>query len=585
DWYRFDSPSPGMPNSGNVFVKANDPVFSLQAGFYATEQVLEITADDTLAEIRYTTNGDEPTASSSIYSEPILIESRVGEANVYSGIRTNRDPYHWLPDWVPPAGEVFKASVVRAQTFREGFHPSDIITSSYFVDGEIAGRYSTIPVISINSDPRHLFDSQTGIYVPGVNHQTGQSGTGNYFMEWEKPAHIEFFEPGGELGFAQDVGISIQGGTSPASPQKGLHVIARGEYGKNRIRYPLFENDPSSAKELTEFKRFIIRAWGSLITGSLINDAYAHRIMAANDLDIQAYRPVVLFINGEYWGLHALREANKNSWYYQYHHGVDRDDPGCDILLHSTRFGIPHAYIDEGDAKHWNAMMNYINTHDMTEKGNYEYLRTQMDMENFIAYMGHCIYLGKWDWPNNNDASWRPRTIDGRWRWIQYDMETGFGVATELGPQYSMLGPQLNMFEAAIEGMEMYGFGTYGPHPILTQLYVNEDFMEAFTDWFVVRFEHEFHPDTMNQLLDDMSAEIRPYMQEYQHRWPFIGNLRGDWESSLQGIREFNIERQGFVKAQLFELNSKEEIYAVNYRLLQNYPNPFISTTRIEYIL
>ncbi len=210
-------------------------------------------------------------------------------------------------------------------------------------------------------------------------------------------------------------------------------MIARGAFGKNRINYPLFENDPSGANQLKEFKRFIIRAWGSLISGSLLNDAYAHRLMAKNDLDIQAYRPVVVFINGEYWGLQSLREANKNSWYYQYHYNIDRDIPGYDILLHSERNGAPYAYIDEGDASHWNAMMNFINTHDMRQKENYAYLETQMDMDNFIAYMGHCIYVGKWDWPNNNEASWRPHTADGRWRWIQYDMETGFGVGYYTG--------------------------------------------------------------------------------------------------------------------------------------------------------
>ena len=83
-----------------------------------------------------------------------------------------------------------------------------------------------------------------------------------------------------ELGFSQNVGINVQGGTSPASPQKGLHVIARSEYGKNRITYPIFKDDPSKAKGLSEFKRIIIRAWGSLIGGALFNDAYAHRIMA-----------------------------------------------------------------------------------------------------------------------------------------------------------------------------------------------------------------------------------------------------------------------------------------------------------------
>jgi len=583
DWYNFDVPTPGTSNSSDVYLKTENPVFSLSAGFYSESQLLEITIDDPLAVIRYTTNGDEPTASSSIYVEPIAIASRAGEPNVYSEIRTNKDPYHWLPDWIPPAGEVFKANTIRARTFKEGSDPSDIITSTYFVDGGIYDRYSSLPVISIISDTRHLFDNQTGIYVPGVNHRTGVNSSGNYFMDWEKPAHIEFFDPGGNLGFAQDVGISIQGGTSPASPQKGLHVIARGAYGKNRINYPLFENDPSSASKLGEFKRFIIRAWGSLITGSLFNDAYAHRLMAEEDLDIQAYRPVVVFINGEYWGLQALREANKNSWYYQYHHEIDRDDVGFDILLHTENNGKPYADIDEGDATHWNNMMSYINTHDMTLKANYDYLKTQMDVDNFITYMGHCIYVSKWDWPNNNDASWRPRTAGGRWRWIQFDMETGFGVATGLGPEYASLGPQLNMFDAVIKGIEIPNFGTYGPHPIMTKIYDNEEFREAFINWFVVRFDNELHPDTMNQVLDDMAAEIRPYMPEYQHRWPFIGQTRGDWETSLDGIRNFNIQRQDYVKEQLLLLYNTGDIMPVEYGLLQNYPNPFVESTTIHY--
>ncbi len=584
-WYRFDKPTPGVSNSGEAYLKLNSPELLLPAGFYTSDQILEMKSDDTLAAIRYTTNGDEPTESSPLYSGTIQVKSRAGDPNIFSEIRTNLDPFHWLPDWVPPAGEVFKATVIRARAFREGYQPSDIITRSYFVDPAINQRYPTLAVISINSDSRNLFDNQTGIYVPGVNHRQGYPGTGNYFMDWEKPAHIEFFEPGGILGFEQEVGISIQGGSSPASPQKGLHVIARGEYGKNRVRYPLFEDDPSSAKELTEFKRFIIRAWGSLITGSLFNDAYAHRLMAEQDLDIQAYRPVVLFINGEYWGIHALREANKNSWYYQFHHGIDREDPGCDILQHGFRDGQPYPWVDEGDDTHWNTMVAFIKTHDMIQEENYNYLKTLMETDNFITYMGHCIHVGKWDWPNNNDASWRPRVSDGRWRWIQFDMETGFGVGAGLGPEYSMLGPQFDMFEAAIKGVEIPDFGRYGPHPILARIYQNREFSEAFVDWFVERFNHEFQPDSMNRILDEMAAEIRPYMQEYKHRWPFIGEVRGGWETSLENIRDFNNQRVEYMSQHILRWFDTEKIFPVSYKLRQNYPNPFTTSTTIKYQL
>jgi hypothetical protein len=586
NWYFFNDPTPGETNNTSIFLKTDPPQFSLAAGYYTNDQTLEISTDDPLATIRYTMNGNEPTVTSPVYSTPLLLQSRAGEANVFSEIRTNRDPYLWLPDWVPPSGEVFKANIIRARSFKDGYNPSEIISRTFFVDENIDQRYPTLPVISIISDYQHLFSSINGIYVPGIYHRPGDSGSGNYFQNWEKPAHIEFFEPGGTVGFSQDVGMSIQGGTSPASPQKGLHIIARSEYGKNRIEYPIFRNDPSKAKNLTEFKRFIIRAWGSLISGALFNDAYAQRLMAKRDIDIMAYQPAVIFINGEYWGLQALREANKNSWYYQYHYHIDRDDPGYDILMHSSSTG-QHPSVDEGDADHWNALINYINTHDMKVAENYDYLKTQMDMDNFITWLGHCIYVGKWDWPNNNDASWRPRTADGKWRWIQYDMETGFGVATTLGPEYASLGPQLNMLEAAIEGVYIPGFGIYGPHPILAKIYDNEEFKDLFIDWFESHLNHEFIPDSMNYILDEMAAEIRPYMEEYKQRWPFIGGVNEGWATSLEQIKEYNQLRPAFMKQHLQERYGYEVITPLPpplaYQLLQNYPNPFNTETTIKY--
>ena len=589
NWNFFDNPTLGWSNDVAPYLKVSNPQFSLSAGFYTEDQVLEISNADPEVVVRYTTNGDEPTESSPIYSDPIPIHSLAGEPNVFSVIRTTLDPHLWLPDWEPPDDEVFKANVIRARAFREGYHPSEIVTSTYFVDPGIYQRYSTLPVISLTSDSNHLFHEETGIYVPGIHHIPGENYTGNYFQDWERPAHIEFFEPGGNLGFAQNVGIQIQGGSSPASPQKGLHVIARNEYGKNRIEYPIFQNDPSKANKLTEYKRFIIRAWGSLITGTLFNDAYGHRLMAESDLDIQAYQPAIVFINGEYWGIHELREANKNSWYYQYHYDIDREDPGYDILIHTERNGIPYAEIDEGDNQHWNQMIDYINSHNMTLPANYEYLKSMIDMDNFIAYMGHCIYTGKWDWPNNNDASWRPRTADGKWKWIQYDMETCFGVGAGLGAFFSMLGPQLNMLKAAIEGVDIPFFGNYSAHPILRKIYRNEEFKSDFLDWFNVHMEKEFHPDTMNLLLDKMVAEIEPYMEEYKRRWPFIGNTNGTWEEATEIVREFNNVRPQYMREHLLEYELgqvtlvEDELKQNGYVLLTNVIDPGTRENSILY--
>jgi len=586
NWYPFTFPTPNSTNNSSIFLRASPPKLSLPEGFYTTEQSLEMSGSASTAVIRFTLNGDEPTETSPIYTAPLTIKSKRGHLNVFSEIQTTRDPHFWLPQWVPPKGEVFKATVVRARAFETGKLPSPIVTKTYFVDPNIKERYGTIAVISLVSDYEHLFDSATGIYIPGNTHRRGDSESGNYFQGWEKPAHISFFEVGGELAFSQDVGIQIQGGTSPASPQKAFDVIARSEYGKNRIEHPIFMNNRSKAKHLTEFKRFIIRAWGSVILSTMFNDALGHRIFAETDLDIQAYRPAVVFINGEYWGLHEIREANKNSWYYQFHYGIDRDEPGFDILHHQGSADSPYAYIDEGDDAHWNAMVQFINTHDMSLSENYEYIKTQMDVDNFILYLGHCIYSGKWDWPNNNDASWRPRTPDGRWKWIQYDMETSFGIATALGPEFASLGPYLNSVKAAVDGMIILGFEQFGPHPLLPKLLQNDEFKNQFIQWFEDHLNSNLLPDTFHTILDEMVAELDPYMEEHRHRWPFVTEMNNDWTYNLDLVRDYFNKRPDYVRRHLAEqFYGGTKTQPEDFKVHQNYPNPFNPETTIPFYL
>lgn len=581
-WYFFSQPTPGTVNNTDGFLKAEIPEFSLEAGFYSIPQALVLTTASGDAEIRYTLDNTIPDESSELYTGPITIDTRAGEPEAYSLIRTNQDPFPWLPDWVPPAGEIFKATVVRARAFEAGKIPSKPVTYTYFVDPEIDQRYQTIVVISLVTDPENLFNDQTGIYVPGVNHQPGDSESGNYFQDWEKPAHIEFFESGGIKAFSQDVGIKIQGGSSPASPQKGLHVFARNEYGNNRIEYPIFWNSRSKAKNLTEFKRFIIRAWGSMICGTLFSDAYAQSLFEESDLDIQAYRPAVVFINGEYWGLHEIREANKNSWYYQYHYGIDRDNPGFDLLEHEGSGINPCTVVDEGDANHWNIMANYIMTHDMSDPDNFNFIKGWIDIGNFITYLGHCIYTCKWDWPNNNDGSWRPRTSVGKWKWMQFDMETSFGVATELGPEYAMLDVEYDMLKHTFEGVSLPLFGQYGPHHIAQRLLENGAFRNAFIQWFNSHMQNELLPENMLARLDNMVAEIEPYMEEYRNRWPFVIDFDTDWDHSIQMVRNFIQLRPGYMNQHLLEMFGTTSIEETNpvhdqqgiFYLDQNWPNP-----------
>ena len=566
-WELYNVPTPGSVNSDAGYIVTDAPVVSLEEGFYESDQKLYIISKGTLATVRYTLDGTDPTENSEIFPDTLLLTDRTPEPNVYSEIRTNQDPFPWLPDWVPPSGNVFKANMVKLRSFEAGKSASDVVTKTYFIKDGMKTRYS-LPVISIVTDPDSLFDYNTGIYVPGAYHVNGNSGTGNYFRDWEKEVHISYFEPDGTIGFSQNAGIRIQGGTSPASPQKAFHVIARNVYGDNQIEYPIFKETIGHAKDIGEYKRFIIRAWGSTIMSAMFNDACAHRLMEESDLDLQSYQPAILFINGEYWGIHELREANKSNWYYEVHHGVDADNQGIDLLYHWDSRTQHITEVNEGDAVHWNNFTGYIHSNDLSDLESYNYIKTQLDIDNFIDYMIHSIYLGKWDWPGNNDATWRPRTSDGIWRYITYDMETGFGVATGLDNSLAFLGPQYNMFDHVLTGKDIPLFTYYGPHLIFKELVKNDTFVKSFVANMEEKLQNEFSATTTTSILDEMVNQLEPYMQEHWDRWPYeSGILDVSWYGSIEGIRDYMERRPGYLATHLEEFKSK---YLSGYEEIDN---------------
>jgi hypothetical protein len=522
----FTTPTPGSVNAAGYEDQAGKPAFSLEGGFYTNAQTVVLSASGAGAVIRYTLDGSEPTSSSPIYAAPLSIQSRAGETNIFSMIPTaptsTGQQWSWLPIWEPPQGEVFKATVVRARVFAPGMIPSPIATQTYFVDPGMFRRYGTLPVISLVTDRKNFFDAATGIYVPG-NKFTGSTYSGNYYQRWEKPVHMEWYETNGVAGFRQDMGVRIQGNTSVASPHKGLSLFTRSEYGKSSLKYPLFSGVGSDVATRDEFKRFMLRGWGSYRGRGLLYDPFTHILLDRWDLDIQDYRPCVVFVNGEYWGLQELREANKNSFYLEDEYDVDRDDPGYDILYGSgpyTDFDpdgiLDYSYVDEGDYTNWHATMDFLNNNSMAVPANYAQAQTRIDVDNYILYMVHSSFGVKADWPNQNEAKYRPRLVDGRWRWLQFDLDHCF--------QDSYTTDMLS--------------GNVFPHNVYVRLKDSPEFRARFINTYADLMNSDFRADVMLTRFDAMVAQLRPVTNEFMRRWPIISgeNLDSWWAQMRNNV-------------------------------------------------
>lgn len=333
----------------------------------------------------------------------------------------------------PPEENVFKGTVIKAALFSEdGTRLSDIQVESYFVAENIFTRYGDLAVISLVTDADNLYDEETGIFV-------NPNGSG---AEWERPVHIEMFEADGTQVISQDVGARISGNSTRNNAQKSIRLYSKAGYDDENpvFEYEIFEGllDGTGEDTLTTFKRLVLRNSGNDNNNTQFRDALMQDLADGLDVDSQATRACVVFINGEFWGVYNLRERYDDH-YFANVYGVDTADVTVlEISNSSTTAEVSDGEADDID--YYNEMWNFFNDNDMSDADNYAKAQTYIDLDNFIDYYIVNIYSGNTDWPANNNVFWRYKTenggydenaaieeLDGRYRWVLKDMDFGFG--------------------------------------------------------------------------------------------------------------------------------------------------------------
>jgi uncharacterized repeat protein (TIGR02543 family) len=530
DWYFFSTPTPGYRNSDTAFLGQTPPsVWSHRAGFYSNPIELTITHPDSLARIYYTTDGSTPTLTSNLFLESLSISDRSSEPNVISMIRTtnNVPEGSHRRDWYPPADVIRKATTIRTKTIIPGHLPT-YETNTFFVYPNGAQTFG-IPVFSLVTDADNLFDDEIGIYVPGNTSVIGDEETGNYQQrgpEWERPISMELFIDG-ETVLKQNAGLRIHGGWTRRQPLKSLRLYARNEYGDSYFRYPLFEHRPHE-----EYRRFILRAGGSEWRYTYFRDAAAHELARFMNFDVQAYRPSIVFINGEFWGLSNIRERI-DEHYIQMVYGIDLDN--IDLLSRSRT-------VELGDRVHYDALVNFATNRDMTDPANLAEIITYFDLDNFLDFYTLQIYCANTDWPSNNQRFWRTRTEydpyappghDGRFRWMLYDADRCLGYRT-------------NWNHDMIEHLYDDRHATR----LIRGLFNSPEFRIDFINKINDHLNTTFVKDRVIQVVDSLKAGVEPYMPEHISRWGQPESM-SIWENNVETMREFAELRPGYLREML----------------------------------
>lgn len=569
----FPVPTPGATNNSSTGYTdvLEPPTFSVNGGFYTESFSLTISHPDPEVTIVYTTDGSDPTIDnlagttyqykneypyevgqlpsenfltksfqSMSYSAPLTIVDRTSEPNDISTISStyDADPSYYIPDF-----NIFKGTVVRARAYKTGALTSDIVTQSYFVSPQGTSRFS-IPVISISLDENKFFDYNDGIYVAGEDFDNWRlenpdtpalfNAEANYDRSGdltEQIGHFNYFVNGNEV-LNQQVGIRINGGGTRAFQHKSLRLYARSELGAGSFNYPIFPNE-----EYDSYKRLVLRNSGNDFFNTYYKDAFTHELVEKTGLDNQAYQPSVIFLNGEYWGMLNIRER-LDRHYFERKYGIVEED--IEILA--------DAYVvDEGSDEHFLAMYSYLENNSLVDNANYDYINTQMDVENFRDYFITNIFVQNTDWPGWNTLFWRKKTAayeptapygnDGRWRTAIKDTDAGFGLMLDVNDHNTL------EFATATGGPEW-------PNPewstlILRRLLENEAFELSFINRFADMMNTFFLPERVVDLSNQFAAVIEPEIAQQYNRWAAPYSFAW-WLESQNVLETFAMERPDF---------------------------------------
>lgn len=369
EWAFYDTPTPGETNKGTSFsgLVKSYPEFSLPGGIFHQTILVELKSLYG-GLVHYTLDGSAPDQNSPVANLPISIS---------------------------------KNTVVRAVIYKTGQLLGPVATNSYFIDSH--NELSDLPIVSISSDPKNFWDNKIGIYAQHSKKP-----------DWEIPINIELFEKDGrdKAAFNEQAGAKSNGLYSWQLPQKMLGIYFRKKYGSGKLDYPLFFE-----KARKTYDTFALRASGSDWESTLFRDGMLQTAAVNNtNIDNSGFRPCVVYINGEYIGIHNIREKIDED-YVVGNHGFEA---GTFDMIEEVDGGIN---VETGN-EIANDIFLELTSKDLTNQANFNAVAEIIDIEDFTDVVCAEVYSGNTS-IGHNLMKYKPKET-GKWKWILMDFDRCF---------------------------------------------------------------------------------------------------------------------------------------------------------------
>ena len=460
--YYFSKPTPKAKNGSGTEAVSYAPSASVKSGAYNDTKSLKVTLNG-YGNIYYTTDGSTPTTSSKVYSSPLTIK---------------------------------KTTVLRILAKESGKLKSNVESYTY-----VLNQNHKLPILSL------------AINQSNLNNVNVHTSLNSSVIE---PVSVELIEKDGS-GFKINGGLKLFGGSTRSYRKKSYEIKFKKEYGDAHLEYPLFDTVDSSS-----FESIVLR------TGSQDEFAYSKRVIIRDivatslvheytSVDVQAYKPVVVYINGKYWGLYFIREKVDENFVAN-HYNVNATEKNTDIIRIDGE-------VKSGSRSKYNKMMSFINSNKLSEKSNYAKIKEQIDIENLCDFWIAEIWANNYDIVNTRFFS-NPNVDNGKWKFIFYDLDSGF---------YN--------YKAGQYGFNYYtrtagiGYG-YFSTALLRNLMKSSEFKKTFLERLSYNLKNTWSTKNFEKKIDDVIKEIgTDEIKRNLSRWNVCSY--SEWQSHVKNLKEF----------------------------------------------
>lgn len=470
--YYFKTPTPNKANAKGTISIAYEPQLSVQSGIYNNVKNINIEIEGN-GTIYYTLDGTTPTASSKKYTSPIFLT---------------------------------QTSVLKVISYENGKIPSKIITSSYIIN-----ENHTIPVLSLSLNQ--------------YDFNTIQSNAWN--VDIEKEAYAELFETDGS--FSIPCGLKLFGGTTRGLPKKSFQLKFRSEYGASKLNYQVFDN-----RDFSSFDSLVLRSGSTDYEYAAFADIFmTSTLEELETVEVQAYKTIILYVNGKYWGIYNIREKIESE-FISNHYNVSEEEVNITRIDNNVTSGSPTWYRE---------IVNYLNNNNMANQKNYEYIKTKIDIDSLIDFWIAETYTTNNDIVNARFYS-HPDINDGKMRAIFYDLDWAMFNVTKNYYIFSTSSTPMSRLQV--------------PTTVLRNLMKNKEFKQRYVERLSYNLNNVWTYEKLNTKLEELYEIYKKEMPRNCERWNLTMK---NWEDNVDRLRNYIKKRTPIMLNQtksFFDLSDSE---------------------------